>query len=471
MGRGPEIQTMSDRRTLGLALGPILAALAFFMARQADLPIEAAWTAAVTALCATWWISEALPIPATSLIPFAAFPLLGILPHGDVAGAYGHTLIILLLGGFILSTAMEKNGAHRRLALGMVHAVGGRGGPRLVLGFMLASGLLSMWISNTATVLMLLPVVLAILKSSDDESLTIPLLLGTAWAASVGGLGTPIGTPPNVIFMGVYTEITGTEISFLQWMTLGVPLSITIIMVTWIYLTRGMPAAKPVSLPELGCWTAAEKRVLTVFGLAALAWMSRAAPFGGWSSWLPSGGYVGDATVALSAVLLCFLVPDGRGGKLLDWQTAEKIPWGLLILFGGGIAIAMAFESSGLSTALGEALASYTHWPLLALILTICLLVTFMTETTSNTATATLMMPILGATAMAAGIEPALLMIPAALSASCAFMLPVATAPNAVVFGTRRVPIQVMARRGFGLNLMAACLVTAFSATLLPHIL
>ena len=179
---------------------------------------------------------------------------------------------------------------------------------------------------------------------------------------------------------------------------------------------------------------------------------------------------MGDATVALSAVILCFLVPDGRGGRLLDWKTAEKIPWGLLILFGGGIAIAMAFESSGLSTALGEALASYTHWPLLGLILVICLLVTFMTETTSNTATATLMMPILGATAMAAGIEPALLMIPAALSASCAFMLPVATAPNAVVFGTRRVTIQTMAKRGFGLNIMAACLVTAFSATLLPYV-
>ncbi|MCP1726516.1 sodium-dependent dicarboxylate transporter 2/3/5 [Natronospira proteinivora] len=462
---------MWDRRRLGLFIGPLLAALAFLLAHRQGLPIEACWTAAITALCASWWISEALPIPATSLIPFAAFPLLGVLPHGEVAGAYGHTLIILLLGGFILSTAMEKNDAHRRLALGMVNAVGGRGGPRLVLGFMLASGLLSMWISNTATLLMLLPVVLAVLKSSEEKGLATPLLLGTAWSASVGGLGTPIGTPPNVIFMGVYSEITGREISFLEWMRLGVPLSITLILTTWVYLTWRMGPGRNVEIPHLGAWTIAERRVMVVFALAALAWMTRSAPLGGWSAWLPGDGYAGDATVALSAVLACFLIPDGRGGRLLDWSTAEKIPWGLLILFGGGIAIAMAFESSGLSTSLGEALANYTHWPLLALIFGICILITFMTETTSNTATATLMMPILGATALASGLEPALLMIPAAMSASCAFMLPVATAPNAVVFGTRRIPIQVMARRGFGLNFIAAGLITAFCAVLLPYIL
>jgi len=462
---------MRDRRTVGLIVGPMLAVLAFLLTYQQGLPVEASWTAAITALCASWWISEALPIPATSLIPFAAFPLLGVLPHGEVAGAYGHTLIILLLGGFILSTAMEKNDAHRRLALGMVHAVGGRGGPKLVLGFMLASGLLSMWISNTATLLMLLPVVLAVLKSTDEEGLATPLLLGTAWSASVGGLGTPIGTPPNVIFMGVYSEITGQEISFLQWMLVGVPLSVTLILTTWIYLTWRMVGGQSVQIPRLGPWTPAERRVMVVFALAAVAWMTRAAPLGGWSAWLPGDGYVGDATVALSAVVACFLVPDGRGGRLLDWNTAEKIPWGLLILFGGGIAIAMAFESSGLSTSLGEALANYTHWPLLALIFTICILVTFMTETTSNTATATLMMPILGATALAAGLEPALLMIPAAMSASCAFMLPVATAPNAVIFGTRRIPIQVMARRGLGLNFIAAALITAFCALLLPYTL
>lgn len=461
---------MPDPKKLGLVAGPVLASIAFLLAHKNGLSIEACWTAAITALCATWWISEALPIPATSIIPFAAFPLLGVLPHDQVAQAYGHTLILLLLGGFILSTAMEKNDAHRRVALGMVHLVGGRGGARMVLGFMLASGLMSMWISNTATVLMLLPVVLAVLKSTDEEQLATPLLLGVAWSASIGGLGTPIGTPPNVIFMGVYSEITGREISFLQWMTVGIPAAVSLIFLAWLYLTRGMVPGKDLTVPRLGTWSPAEKRVLAVFGLAALAWMSRSAPLGGWSQWLPVADYAGDATVALAAVVLCFLVPDGRGGKLLDWKSAERIPWGLLILFGGGIAIAMAFQSSGLSTALGDAIADRTHWPLIALTLAICLTVTFMTETTSNTATATLMMPILGATAVASGIEPALLMIPAAMSASCAFMLPVATAPNAVIFGTGRVPIRTMAGQGFALNLMGAAVITVLAAVWLPRI-
>lgn len=461
---------MNRFRLLATLAGPLLGLLAYQLAIGAGLPAEAGWTAAITALCATWWISEALPIPATSLIPFAAFPLTGVLEHGEVANAYGHTLILLLLGGFILSTAMEKNGAHRRVALGMVHAVGGRGGPRIVLGFMLAAAFLSMWISNTATVLMLFPVVLAILDSARDRRLAVPLLLGTAWAASIGGLGTPIGTPPNVIFMGVYEEFTGREPSFLQWMQVGVPVVVIMTAIAWLYLTRRLKSGKYIEVPHPGPWTSAERRVLALFGLAALAWMTRSAPFGGWSELIGREGYVGDATVALAAVVLCFLVPDGRGGRILDWKSAERIPWGLLILFGGGIAIAMGFEASGLSEALGRTLAEYTHWPLFALLLALCLLITFMTETTSNTATATLMMPVLAATALAADMEPALLMIPAALSASCAFMLPVATAPNAVVFGTGKIPIRRMAAEGFGLNLIGAVVIATVAALWLPRV-
>ena len=461
---------MKHFRLIATLLGPLLGLVAWLMARQAGLPEEAAWTAAITALCATWWISEAIPIPATSLIPFAAFPFLGVLEHDEVAQAYGHTLILLLLGGFILSTAMEKNGAHKRVALGMVHLVGGRGGARLVLGFMLAAGLLSMWISNTATVLMLLPVVLAVLDSSKDRKLAVPLLLGTAWAASIGGLGTPIGTPPNVIFMGVYEEFTGNELSFLRWMQMAVPVVILMLTIAWLYLTRGLTSGERLDVEHPGPWTNPERRVLLVFGLAALAWMTRAEPMGGWSALIGGEGYVGDATVALGAVVLCFLVPDGRGGRILDWDSAQRIPWGLLILFAGGIAIAMAFEASGLSEAMGEALAGYTHWPLFALVLTICLLITFMTETTSNTATATLMMPILAATALSADMEPALLMIPAALSASCAFMLPVATAPNAVMFGTGRIPIRRMAGEGFGLNLIGALVIATLVTFWLPRV-
>ncbi|MEA5444339.1 SLC13 family permease [Gammaproteobacteria bacterium AB-CW1] len=459
---------MPEIKKTGLISGPLIALALFLLCHRQGLPIEACWTAAVTGLCATWWISEALPIPATSIIPFAAFPLLGVLPHGEVAQAYGHSLILLLLGGFILSTAMERNNAHRRLALGMVTLVGGQGGARLLLGFMLASGLLSMWISNTATVLMLLPVALAVLKGCDDRRVAIPLLLGMAWAASIGGLGTPIGTPPNVIFMGVYTEMTGEEISFLDWMRIGVPTSLLLILITWLFLGWRMPQGEKLEIERLGPWQPAERRVLALFALAALAWMTRTDPLGGWSAWLPMPGYTGDATVALTVVVLCFLVPDGRGSRVLDWKTAEGIPWGLLILFGGGIAIAKAFEASGLSTSLGEAIAAYTHWPLAVLVLGICLTITFMTETTSNTATATLMMPVMAATALAAGIDPLLLMIPAAMSASCAFMMPVATAPNAVIFGTGRVPIRSMALRGLGLNLVGAVVITAMTVKLLP---
>jgi sodium-dependent dicarboxylate transporter 2/3/5 len=461
---------MSPRQRIGFVAGPLLAILAAALAGHAGLGSDAAWTAAITALCATWWISEALPIPATSLIPFVAFPMTGVLDHGTVAGAYGHTLILLLLGGFILSTAMEKNGAHRRIALGLVHAVGGDGGRRMVLAFMLASGLLSMWISNTATVLMLFPVALAILESDRDGRLSVPLLLGLAYAASIGGLGTPIGTPPNVIFMGVYSEFTGHEPSFLQWMSVGVPVAAVLILVAWFWLTRGLVSNGEIRVPHPGQWTSAEKRVLVVFSCAALAWMTRTAPFGGWSALLGVEGHVGDATVALAAVLACFLIPDGRSGRLLDWKTAERIPWGLLILFGGGIAIAKGFEASGLSAALGEGLAEWTHWPPILLALAICLTVTFMTETTSNTATATLMMPVLAATALAAGLEPAWLMIPAAMSASCAFMLPVATAPNAVVFGSGRVPIQRMAAEGLMLNFLGAAVIATASVVWLPKV-
>lgn len=454
------------RARIGLWSGPLLAAVAWFAVDAAG-GTAAAWTAAVTTLCATWWISEALPIPATSLIPFAAFPLLGVLEHGEVARSYGHTLILLLLGGFILSKAIEKSGAHRRLALGMVRAVGGFGGRRLVLGFMLASASLSMWISNTATVLMLLPVALAVLEDSRDDDLAVALLLGTAYAASIGGLGTPIGTPPNVIFMGVYTETVGTSLSFLDWMQVGVPVVLVMIPVAWWSLTRKLGPPERLSLPPVGAWTTAEKRVMLVFALTAAAWITRTAPLGGWGRWLDVTT-AGDATVALSAVVVCFLVPDGRGGRLLDWETAERIPWGLLILFGGGIAIAQAFQASGLAEILGAGLAGLADWPMLPMMLGIALGVTFLTEATSNTATATLLMPVLAAAGLAAGMEPAYLMIPAAMSATCAFMLPVATAPNAVVYGTGRVRIPRMAAEGLRLNLAGAVIIALASAALVP---
>jgi sodium-dependent dicarboxylate transporter 2/3/5 len=460
---------MSNKRNWGFALGPLFALLAGLALRAAGLSTDAVWCGAITTLCAVWWVLEPIPIPATSLIPFALFPLLGVLDHKGVATAYGHSLILLLLGGFMLSMAMEKSGAHRRLALGMVRMVGGVGGKRLVLGFMIAAAVLSMWISNTATTLMLLPVALAVLQQTDDDSLAVPLLLGMAYAASVGGIGTPVGTPPNVILMGVYQEHTGKEISFASWMKIGVPVVVIMLPIIWLWITRNLKSTgEKLALPDPGPWRPAERRVLSIFGLTALAWVTRSEPFGGWSALIGAPG-VGDSTVALTAVVVLFLFPDGEGDRLLDWETAARIPWGLLILFGGGIAIARAFGVSGLSTALGQALSALASWPMLGMLLAICLCVTFVTEVTSNTATTSLLMPILAAAATAAAVDPRLLMVPAAISASCAFMLPVATAPNAIVFGTGKVTTSRMAREGIALNLIGGVVITLVCYFMLPR--
>ncbi|MCA9597587.1 MAG: SLC13/DASS family transporter [Myxococcales bacterium] len=453
-------------RLAAFAGGPAAAAVAGVACHSAGLPAPACWTAVVTAWCAVWWVLEPIPIPATSLIPFVAFPLLGVLDHKKVATAYGHTLILLLLGGFLVSTALEKSGAHRRLALGMVRLVGGHSHKRLVLGFMLATTLASMWISNTAATLMMLPVAMALIEGDESEGLGAPLLLGIAYAASIGGLGTPIGTPPNVIFMGVYRETTHQDVSFLDWMRIGVPATFVLMPIAWWVVTRKLHAKSELVLPRVGPWRSAERRVLVVFALTALAWITRTEPFGGWSGLLSTPG-ASDSTVALGAALLLFLVPDGEGGALLDWPTAKKIPWGLLLLFAGGIAIARAFEESGLSKALGNTLSGLAGLPLPITVLGVCLAVTFLTEVTSNTATATLLMPVLSAAALGARMDPKQLMIPAALSASCAFMLPVATAPNAIVFGTERVTTRQMARHGFAINLMGAVAITVVCVVML----
>jgi sodium-dependent dicarboxylate transporter 2/3/5 len=312
-----------------------------------------------------------------------------------------------------------------------------------------------MWISNTATTLVMLPVALAVIERDGTGKLGPPLLLGIAYAASIGGLGTPVGTPPNVIFMGVYQESTGAALSFADWMKVGVPVVLVLLPITWWLLTRKLNGKSQLALPDLGSWRPSEKRVLAVFLLTASAWITRTEPFGGWSAWLGADG-AGDSTIALFSVVLMFLLPNGEGSRLLDWETANKIPWGLLILFGGGIAIARAFESSGLSSTLGNQLVLLTRWPLLLTLIGLCLIVCFLTEVTSNTATATLLMPVLAAAGKAAGIDPRLLMIPAVLSASCAFMLPVATVPNAVVYGSGQVDARYMASVGLKLNLLIA---------------
>ena len=448
-----------SKNIIGLTLGPLLAAVAFFTLQGFGWQATACWTAAITVICAVWWIFEPIPIPATSLIPLATLPIIGVLTPAQVGESYGSPLVLLLMGGFILSTAMEKSGAHRRVALGMVNLFGGNSSRRLVFGFMAAAAVLSMWISNTATTLMLLPVALAVIERSDDDNLAIPLLLGIAYAASVGGIGTPIGTPPNLVFREIYQQNTGIEIGFLTWMSWGVPVVLIFVPIIALWLTRRLNHQGQVDMPKVGAWQTEERRVFIVFAFTALAWITRSQPFGGWKTWLDVPG-ANDASVALLAVVAMFLIPNGKGSRLLDWETAGRIPWGMLILFGGGIAIAKAFVVSGMSAALGSALAGIAGWPMLAMMAVICLCITFLTEMTSNTATTTLMMPILAAGAIAAGIAPEALMVPAAMSASCAFMLPVATAPNTIVFSTGRFTTRLMAREGLVLNFVGVILIS-----------
>ena len=335
------------------ALGPALALLVFWLLNTPEQDSAIAFTAAITIWTAVWWIFEPIPIPATSLLPLALFPAVGVLTPTEVGAAYGSPLVLLLMGGFILSTAMERSGAHRRVALTMVNLFGGSSSKRLVFGFMAAAALLSMWISNTATTLMLLPVAMAVLEKAPDKKLAIPLLLGIAYASSIGGIGTPIGTPPNLVFQQVYAETVGSEIGFLTWMSWGVPVVLIFVPITALWLTRGLDYQGSFILPAVGTWQSAERRVLIVFALTALAWVTRSQPFGGWSTFLNVPG-INDAGVAMLAVVVMFLVPDGRGERLLNWESAAKIPWGMLILFGGGIAIAKAFVASGLSQQLGD---------------------------------------------------------------------------------------------------------------------
>lgn len=445
-------------KQLSLYLGPLFA-LVGFMATYASENPALATTVGVMILCVVWWVFEPVPIPVTSLLPLAIFQLTGVLSTQQVGEAYGSPLILLLLGGFILSKAMEKSGAHLRLALFMVNLFGSHSSKRLLLGFMATAATLSMWISNTATTLMLLPVALAVIHQAKDKTLATPLMLGIAYSASIGGVGTPIGTPTNLIFMQVYAEKFNQTMSFTEWMRIGLPVVILMIPVTWVWLSRKLNYRGGFYMPSVGQWQTIEKRVMIVFAITALAWVTRQEPFGGWRSWLDLPN-ANDASVALLAVIAMFIVPDGKGDRLLNWETAAKIPWGILLLFGGGITLAKAFTVSGLSAEITSHLAAVYQLPLIVMIGLLCLFVTFLTETTSNIATTVLLMPVLAAAAIGANLAPELLMIPATISASFAFMMPVATAPNSIAYASGKLSVKTMAQEGFVLNLIGAFIIT-----------
>ncbi len=446
----------SQSRLIPLILGPALAGLVYFAMTGTGWAPAPAFTAGITVLCALWWMTEAIPIPATSLIPLALFPLVGILDRAQVASAFGNPINFLLLGGFILSLAMASSGAHTRIAMGVLGLIKTHNSRYVVYAFMASSAFLSLWISNAATTMMLLPVALAVLdRAKQKEHLTVPLLLGICYAASIGGMGTPIGTPPNLIFMEMYSQYTESEVTFLQWMKWALPVVIGLLPIVAWRITRKLKTTERIEVVTQGPWKPAERRVLIIFVVTALLWMTRKDPFGGWSILLdwPNAH---DGYVALIAAVAVFIIPGGDGRPLLTWEATAKLPWGIVLLVAGGLTLSAALKQTGLTDDLAQHLGALSGMPPMLLVLSICIAVTFLTELTSNSASTALLMPILATAAIAAKIDPLLLMLPAALSASCAFMLPMATAPNAIIFGSNLVSIRDMMRHGIVLNVLCA---------------
>ncbi len=461
-----------DRRRIGLFLGPLLFILLLLLPLPEGMSPEARAVAAVTVLMAVWWISEALPMAVTALVPIVAFPLLGVMSTAKTTTGYANHLIYLFLGGFLIAMAMQRWDLHRRIALHTIRLVGSNP-RRTVLGFMLATAFLSMWISNTATAMMMLPIALAVIDrlnaDKDNQGFSVALLLGIAYAASIGGVSTLIGTPPNAILAGVLEQQFGISIGFADWLIFAFPLSLLMLLLSWIYLTRiahplqqddgeGMQQLIQQQLHELGPLRREEGLVLVVFISVACAWILRGLVS---VSWLKG---VSDATIAMAGAIILFMIPvDWRKGRfLLDWQSAVKLPWEIIILFGGGFTLASGFADSGLTVWIINQLGDLQDVPVWLLIALVTLLVIFLTEVTSNTATATIILPVMGALAGAMSVSPTLFMIPAAIAASYAFMLPVATPPNAIVFSGGYLTVPQMARAGLWLNLLAVVLISLF---------
>ncbi len=473
---------------IGLVGGAVGFLLLLMVPGPEALPVEGWRTAAVAFLMATWWMTEAIPIPATAILPLVLFPALGILTAPDASAPYANQLIFLFMGGFFIAVTMERWGLHKRIALGILARVGS-GPHQLVLGFMLATAFLSMWISNTATAAMMLPIGIAVgemFRPQDQEGpyeFGIALMLGIAYAASIGGSATLIGTPPNAVLAGAASEMLGVEIGFVQWMGVGVPVVIVMLPITWLLLTRVLYRPGKLSgdaegiieteRSELGPMSAGERVTAAVFTLTALAWILRSEKtFGGLTvpgleSLTP---LVTDSTIAMAAAALLFILPVSwsRGQFALDWATARKIPWGVLVLFGGGLSLARAMDQSGLAVWIGGAVGALDAVPVLVLIAFTALMVIFLTELTSNTATSTMAMPIMVGAAAGLGIEPLLLMAAAGLAAAMAFMLPVATPPNAIVFASGYITIPQMAKAGLFLNLLGVLVISVLGSLLIP---
>ncbi len=473
---------MLSRKNIGLFLGPLLFILIHFFFQAEGLSEQGNAVLAITLWIAIWWITEAIPIEVTSLLPLILFPIFGALDLKETGSAYGHKFIFLFIGGFILAIAIEKWKLHKRIALHIIRIVG-TSLIHIMLGFMLSTAFLSMWISNTATTVMMLPIGMAVISQVDggsiariDSQFGKALMLAIAYSASIGGMATLIGTPPNLILAGVVQELYGMEISFLQWFKFGLPISIFLLFICWVYLGRfafslngqklnGGKAIIEKQIKELGKMGLEEKLVAAVFILTATAWICRSFLLKD----LISG--IDDTIIALIAAVVLFIVPSRkRGEALLNWPDAVKLPWGILLLFGGGIALAIGFESSGLAAWIGSQMNGLQGAPIFILILIIVAAVNFLTEITSNIATTAILLPILAALAVIVDVHPFLLLAAATLAASCAFMLPVATAPNALVFGSGYIRMSDMMKAGIWLNILSIILLSLIVYFFLPMI-
>ena len=471
-----------QRALIGLT-GPLVFITIYFLFRPAELSREGVAVLGIAAWMAIWWITEYTDIAITALLPIILFPMTNAVPVSETTAAYGHKYIFLYMGGFFLAIAIEKWNLHRRIALNIIYLVGSNM-QRIVLGFMLATAFMSMWISNTATSVMMLPIALAIIAQVKDHPDTPEderdlfgkmILLSIAYSASIGGIATLFGTPPNLVLAGIVKEIYDTEITFFQWLQIGLPISVILLAIAWIYLTRVAFKMKVSEFPggkpeinrlrnQLGVFSNQELVVSIVFAATALCLITRQ-----WLQiWIPQ---LDDSIIAMTAGIALCLLPSGRSGdRILNWQEAVKLPWGVLILFGGGMALAKGFTSTGLAEWIGQQFISLNGLPILLILFLLIAAVNFLTEITSNLATTAMLLPILASMAIAMGVHPYLLLVSATVAASCAFMLPVATPPNAVVFGAGLLKIKDMSKAGLWLNLFSIVFLTLFIYTFLDLI-
>ena len=458
----------SRARMVGLLLGPLVFVAILLLPPPEGLE-PAAWrVAAVAALLAVFWLTEAIPVAATALLPIVLFPVLGVSEVAAATAPYANPIVFLFLGGFLIALGIERWNLHRRIALNVLLSVGPREDLQ-ILGFMIATAALSMWVSNTATVVMMLPVALSIVPRDASGEIdpqrrgfSAALLLSVAYAANIGGVATLIGTPPNAFMASFMEEVYDVQIGFAQWMLVGLPVSVVMFVICWYLLTRflhdvqlrELPGAREkisATLAEMGPASTMEKRVAVVFAMTAILWIFRPLI----SDLLPSL-QLSDTGIAMFGALLLFVIPSSQGGSLLTWRYAERLPWGVLLLFGGGLSLASAVSGSGLAAWIAASLSALDTWPIIGIVIAVTLLLIFLTELTSNIATATTFLPLVAALATGLGQPPLLLVIPAVVATSYAFMMPVATPPNAIVFGSGAIRMAEMVRAGFILNLIGS---------------